>query len=940
MNKKLFLMVFLLVFYISLVSATQYARPNQDVSKSGTPLWTDGGSLEVDTILWNSMDEVSQDGDTSYAIGVSGSLIFRINLTDVTDPYTNTGHIVHIYAKSVGSGAPEKVDIYLYQGTTLIATVANNWAPGRGAYADAAYTLSTTEADAITDYSNLIVQVDMDTIGSGENMRVTQIYIETPDADIIPPSVVKVSPKENKLYNSTVLFDVTAIDSSGVSSCWYSLTAGTVNYSMSQSGDSWTDINTSMTDGSHTVNFYCNDSSNNLNNTEQVNFEVNISYLTISTCQILSTPGQNYLLENDISGIVGNCFPGGANNVTINLNGYTITGDDATGYGASSGGYEGYTVQNGIILDFLYGVYQSSGSSDGNVIGVTSNSNANYGMVLVGPNHTVTNSITNSNVNYGIYVYDNADENLLNNITANLNAVGVYFRYNKNSRIENSTTNDNVNYGIYLYGANFTYIKNNTVEANAHGLVFSSTAWGYNNTAVDNYFANQDPSGDGVLFFGGQYNLIANNTIYNNGYCGIEAQSGPNYFIGNNVTGNIRGIFTTQPGADNNLIEGNYLSNTYVGVVFESDSNSNIVNDNIFYPQGTYGIIISGGGAGGYNNLTNNTLTGGTNGISVQNTYNTIINTTIINFSDFSINLGSQQNYNILRNFVIFTAVDVGTGTLNMLNSSHNTFQNGNIITNGTVAVFLNTTAINNTFLNVSYNTSKEYVENSNLARKWYMEIQVNDSSGYLEGADVNITNITSNNVFSDTTDANGQVPIQNLIEYFNNDGTRTFHTPHTVNTSKTGYETNSIEYNLSLTQNVYHFVLLGTGGAPDINYSSNIGALRFMNCSPDWEFYPTYPGGQTTIISSLNATNNGTGTGDFQIKYIGSLNTGWELFSCRIASESDPKNDATNCITLSSSFQTIWSSVTASQTKQIWLYGNCSNVSANPGVSIDMQVV
>lgn len=122
------------------------------------------------------------------------------------------------------------------------------------------------------------------------------------------------------------------------------------------------------------------------------------------------------------------------------------------------------------------------------------------------------------------------------------------------------------------------------------------------------------------------------------------------------------------------------------------------------------------------------------------------------------------------------------------------------------------------------------------------------------------------------------------------------------------------------------------------IDYSSNVGSLKFLNCSPDWEFYPTAPSGQTSGTSSINATNNGTSTGDFQIKYIGSLNTGWTLFSCNDSS-TDPDSDS-DCITMSGAFQTIWGSVSVDDTKRVWLYGNCSYISANPGVTIDMQGV
>jgi len=65
---------------------------------------------------------------------------------------------------------------------------------------------------------------------------------------------------------------VTATDTDGMDSCGYSLDAGVGNVSLSNSGDYWTDTNASMIQGSHTANFYCNDTSNNVNDTEEVTF--------------------------------------------------------------------------------------------------------------------------------------------------------------------------------------------------------------------------------------------------------------------------------------------------------------------------------------------------------------------------------------------------------------------------------------------------------------------------------------------------------------------------------------------------------------------------------------------------------------------------------------------------------------------------------------------
>lgn len=128
--------------------------------------------------------------------------------------------------------------------------------------------------------------------------------------------------------------------------------------------------------------------------------------------------------------------------------------------------------------------------------------------------------------------------------------------------------------------------------------------------------------------------------------------------------------------------------------------------------------------------------------------------------------------------------------------------------------------------------------------------------------------------------------------------------------------------------------VILGVGGAPDINYSVALpnGVIRFLNCSPDFENPDSRPDGQTTTIASINATNNGTAEGSFTINLTGALNTGWTIWA---------SNDSlvTN-ITLNTTAQTIWSGVSASETKQIWLAANCSFVSANPGQSISMWAV
>ena len=125
----------------------------------------------------------------------------------------------------------------------------------------------------------------------------------------------------------------------------------------------------------------------------------------------------------------------------------------------------------------------------------------------------------------------------------------------------------------------------------------------------------------------------------------------------------------------------------------------------------------------------------------------------------------------------------------------------------------------------------------------------------------------------------------------------------------------------------------------PQIDYYVGVpsGVVRYQNCSPDWEWYPAEPYEQDATYAAINATNNGSASGNFEIKYVGAIATNWTLYSCN-ATSADPDNDD-NCITLTQDYQAIWTDdVAVDDTKKVWLYGNCSYVHENPGVTISMN--
>ncbi len=111
-------------------------------------------------------------------------------------------------------------------------------------------------------------------------------------------------------------------------------------------------------------------------------------------------------------------------------------------------------------------------------------------------------------------------------------------------------------------------------------------------------------------------------------------------------------------------------------------------------------------------------------------------------------------------------------------------------------------------FLNSSFQTTN-ITSGSNLSLGWYVEPTINITEGFLENANISIYDKDNNLVYTGLTDANGEIPRQEIIEYEENSTGKTFKTPHTMNVTKTGYTTNSTTYNLSVLNNIAPTIIL-----------------------------------------------------------------------------------------------------------------------------------
>jgi hypothetical protein len=135
----------------------QFARPDADLV-DGAWIKSTGGNVDMYTMI----DEAVAD-DTDYIeseVGPSASAC-GINLSDVSDPLSATGHVVRYrYKKDAAGGAQIDITVQLRQGYvdegtqgTLIHSevhtdVAETWTAGT-------FTLTAGEANSISDYNDL-----------------------------------------------------------------------------------------------------------------------------------------------------------------------------------------------------------------------------------------------------------------------------------------------------------------------------------------------------------------------------------------------------------------------------------------------------------------------------------------------------------------------------------------------------------------------------------------------------------------------------------------------------------------------------------------------------------------------------------------------------------------------------------------------------------------
>jgi len=524
----------------------------------------------------------------------------------------------------------------------------------------------------------------------------------------------------------------------------------------------------------------------------------------ISECGNLNTENAAYTLSKSVNS-TGTCFTIGANNITLDCQGYTINYSTA---GASGIGYGVYsnknftTIKNCIIKE---------GASAGNSKYAIYFNGAKNGTI---ENNTIT---TSGSYGYGISLFLSSTNIFLNNTI---------------------TTSGEDGYGISLFLSSTNIFLNNkiiTSNADGYGISLSSSN---SNTFSNNTIITSNISGYGIYLGTSSTNNLSNNNITTSGSFGRGI-----YLFSNSNSNTLSNNMITTLGSDG------------YGIRLYYDSNSNTLSNNIITTSGSssgHGILLESSSTNAL--LSNVITTSGSSGFGIgleSSLTNTVSNNTIITSGDygFGIYLSSSSNSNTFSNNTITTSGDFGYGIYVYLNTNNNLFSGMNIKTNNTngYGIYIPDTNHNFTIRDSILNSSKVGVQelyvaidvaggtwnftnvtradssvinvnwtagaNGILNMMWYYRAYVNDTLGNnISNANILAYNSSGALILNLTTNESGWTNISSLIDYINNGGTKSYYSNYTINVSKSCYGTLSKSHNITAETNIYEDVFTLSG--------------------------------------------------------------------------------------------------------------------------------
>lgn len=342
-------------------------------------------------------------------------------------------------------------------------------------------------------------------------------------------------------------------------------------------------------------------------------------------------------------------------------------------------------------------------------------------------------------------------------------------------------------------GTCFTILANNvTIDGQGHTVTYANSAdgkgiynSGYNTTTIKNLSLLLNRSGlSGATNSAPIYLAYGKN--HNITFVNILAQGQTS------GTGKAYGIYLLD--SENSSISNALIntSNTYYSdgiYLYAADANrrgNTVLNSKVYtYALNSVGLNIYAINSGGMSDVL------------IQNCSFYSKKSHGINVVTGTFGFGEIYIYNT-------TSISEGTDKYGLyLNDAEDTFVVDSNISSANSYDIVVRNKGNHVCLNVSY--FNESVADGNLTRGWYLNVKVNNTLGdNIYQANVSGGDVFGSLDFSELTDSNGQIPRQQLGEYLNNNGTKTYYNNYTVNVTKSGYTDASQSANITGNTNLF----------------------------------------------------------------------------------------------------------------------------------------
>ena len=303
----------------------------------------------------------------------------------------------------------------------------------------------------------------------------------------------------------------------------------------------------------------------------------NIAYAevltNVSACRTFSTANSQYNLNQSVSINGASCFVITATNVTLNCNGYSITGNYASGkYGVYSN-KSGTSILNCNVNRMYYGINFGTGATGGYIF----NSSSSYDV---------------TDADYQIYVED--DVTIINSTGTSMD--GLPFRVGNGNYVSGCS---GASSGFTNGWNGVEFGNDNTIISTSGSCMIGYGIFGGDNNTV-NFSSGYVDLAKGFV--------IGSNNVLNNisGSCGAMGQDAVIIGNGNNITGSsASGCASGITVGSNNRVVQTYIDAFYVAITVGSSNNLFYWN-NIIDTGATDYYVVDSNGSNNYNSTEGN----------------------------------------------------------------------------------------------------------------------------------------------------------------------------------------------------------------------------------------------------------------------------------------------------------------------------------------------